>query len=94
MTTGRRAAHLVAAFAIAATGIVATAPASSATTTKFTSCEKMHKVYKYGISKSNKAQARAVREGMYRPVVKPKVYADSYKTLDRDKDGTMCEVPR
>jgi hypothetical protein len=54
----------------------------------------MHKVYKYGISKSSKAQARAVREGMYRPPVKPQVYADSYKTLDRDKDGTMCEVPK
>lgn len=33
-------------------------------------------------------------DGMYNPPVKPAVYRDSYKTLDRDKDGTMCEVPR
>jgi hypothetical protein len=54
----------------------------------------MHKVYPYGISKSSKAQARAIREGMYKPPVRAQVYEDSYKTLDRDKDGTMCEVPR
>jgi len=91
MTTGRRIASIVIATAL---GLgLAIAPAEAATT-RFTSCDKMHKVYKYGISVSSKAQARAVREGMYRPPVKPQVYSDSYKTLDRDKDGTMCEVPR
>lgn len=91
MTTGTR----IASFAIAAAlGLsLATAPAQAATT-KFTSCDQMHKTFKYGISKSVRAQVRAVREGMYRPPVRPRVYADSYKTLDRDGDGTMCEVPR
>ena len=91
MTTGRRIVGIAIA---AALGLgLGFAPAQAATT-KFTSCDKMHKVYPYGISKSSKAQARAVREGMYKPPVKAQVYEDSYKTLDRDKDGTMCEVPR
>lgn len=63
-------------------------------TSKFTSCDQMHKVYKYGVAKDKRSQDRAVREGMYRPSLKPTVYAASYKTLDRDKDGVMCEVPR
>lgn len=62
--------------------------------TKFTSCDQMHRVYKYGVAKDKASQSRAVREGMYRPALKPTVYAASYKTLDRDKDGVMCEVPR
>lgn len=94
MTTGKMSVHLLVALALAATGIVAIAPASSAATTKFKSCDQMHRVYQYGVSKDKKAQSRAIREGMYTPPVKPQVYADSYKTLDRDKDGTMCEVPR
>lgn len=63
-------------------------------TTKFTSCDQMHKVYKYGVAKDKSSQSRAVKDGMYRPALKPTVYAASYKTLDRDKDGVMCEVPR
>lgn len=70
------------------------ASAAHAAPTKFTSCAAMHKHYKYGISKDKKSQQRAVKEGMYKPSLQPRVYADSYKTLDRDKDGTMCEVPR
>ena len=62
--------------------------------TKFTSCAAMHKYYEYGVSKDKKSQQRAVKAGMYKPSLQPRVYADSYKTLDRDKDGTMCEVPR
>jgi hypothetical protein len=53
----------------------------------------MHKVYQQGVSKDAKAARRAVQDGMHRPVVMPKVYAGSYKSLDRDKDGTMCQVP-
>lgn len=67
---------------------------SASSSQKFTSCDQMHKVFKYGVAKDKKSQTRAVAEGMYRPSLKPKVYAASYKTLDRDKDGVMCEVPR
>lgn len=83
-------AAVTCAAAVALTGT----PAANAAPTKFTSCDAMHKYYKYGISKDKKSQQRAVREGMYKPSLQPRVYADSYKTLDRDKDGTMCEVPR
>jgi hypothetical protein len=73
---------------------IGVASSASAAPTKFTSCASMYKYYKHGISKNKKAQKRAVKAGMYKPAVKPAVYRDSYKTLDRDKDGTMCEVPR
>ncbi|MDP1878448.1 MAG: excalibur calcium-binding domain-containing protein [Actinomycetota bacterium] len=83
---------------VVAVGMPVMAPASaapaSAATTRFTSCDAMHEVYRYGIAMSRAAATRAVSDGMYRPRVKPQVYADSYKTLDRDKDGVMCEVPR
>ena len=84
----------IAAVTCAAALALSGAPAANAAPTKFTSCDSMHKYYKYGISKDKKSQQRAVREGMYKPSLKPRVYANSYKTLDRDKDGTMCEVPR
>ena len=67
---------------------------AQAAETKFTSCTQMHKTYKYGIAKNKKAQRRAVKDGMYKPKVRKRVYKNSYKTLDRDKDGVMCEVPR
>ena len=91
MNTGRTAASIAIATAL---GLGLSIAPAQAATTRFTSCTQMHKTYKYGISVSKKARARAVREGMYRPALRPRVYADSYKTLDRDKDGTMCEVPR
>ena len=61
---------------------------------KFTSCDQMHLVYKYGVATNKASQSRAVREGAHRPALKPLVYSASNKTLDRDKDGVMCEVPR
>lgn len=73
---------------------IGVASSASAAPTKFTSCASMYKYYKYGISKNKKAQKRAVKTGMHKPAVKAAVYRDSYKTLDRDRDGTMCEVPR
>jgi hypothetical protein len=89
----RRGTALIAACALGL-GLVAVAPPAGAATTKFTSCAKMLKVYPHGISKSTAAANRAVRNGQYRPAVRPTVYANSYKTLDRDKDGSMCEQPR
>lgn len=84
----------VPAAVVAAALVVLSSPGAQAAPTRFTSCDSMHQYYKYGISKDKKSQQRAVREGMYKPSLQPRVYADSYKTLDRDKDGTMCEVPR
>jgi hypothetical protein len=92
MTTTRRIVGIVVAGTLAAgVGLIA-APAVQATT-KFTNCTNLLKVYPHGISKSKAAADRAVRNGQHRPAVKPTVYADSYKTLDRDDDGSMCEQP-
>lgn len=91
-TTGRGTA-LIATCSLVL-GMVAVAPPANATTTKFTICAKMLKVYPHGISKSKAAANRAVNNGQYRPAVRPGAYDDSYKTLDRDKDGSMCEQPR
>lgn len=93
MATGKKIVGIVAASSLALGLALVAAPAAEART-KFTSCDQMHRTYTYGISKSVRAQSRAVREGMYRPPVKPRVYEASYKSLDRDGDGTMCEVPR
>ena len=71
--------------------LVAGATPAHAATTKFTSCAKMLRVYPQGIAKDKKAADRAVKNGQYRPAVAPKVYRDSYKSLDRDHDGSMCE---
>jgi hypothetical protein len=89
----RRGTALMAVCALGL-GLVAVAPPASAATTRFTSCEKLLKVYPQGISKSRVAANRAVRNGQQRPAVRPVVYTNSYKTLDRDKDGSMCEQPR
>lgn len=74
--------------------LIAPMSAASAAPTRFTSCDSMHAYYKNGVSKDRSSQQKAVKSGMYKPSLKPRVYADSYKSLDRDKDGTMCEVPR
>lgn len=79
---------------VVAFGLLAWSPSAPSASQRFTSCDQMHKVFKYGIAKDQKSQKRAVKEGMYRPSLKPSVYAASYKTLDRDKDGVMCEVPK
>lgn len=88
----------IVAYALAVLALVTVAPVlvagPSQGTTRFTSCDQMHRSYKYGVARDAAAQARAVREGMYKPALKPQVYNASYKTLDRDKDGVMCEVPR
>ena len=87
-----RAVSLTIATAVALSMLGFT-PAQAAET-KFKSCAQMHETYKYGIAKNKKAQRRAVKDGMYKPKVRKRVYKDSYKTLDRDKEGVMCEVPR
>jgi hypothetical protein len=90
----RQVASLCGGVLLLAGSQVVVASSASAAPTKFTSCAAMYKYYKHGISINKAAQRRAVKAGMYKPDVKPSVYRDSYKTLDRDKDGTMCEVPR
>lgn len=79
--------------ALAVSGIT---PATAATTS-FSSCTKLHKVYRYGVAKSAAAAASQVRTHHYRPAYSKqaqKVYWANYKRLDRDHDGTACEVTK
>ena len=75
--------------ALLALGLFATAPAGAATS--FSSCDKMHRVWQYGIAKSERAARRQVRTGHYKPRVSYNKYVAN-KSLDADKDGTACEV--
>ncbi len=68
---------------------VTAAPADAATS--FANCTAMHRVYKHGVAKSDRAAAYQVRKGYGRPAVRPKVYWANVKS-DRDKDGTACEA--
>ena len=81
------------ACAIAATPIVTAVPADAATT--FSNCDALHRVYKHGVAKSDRAARKQVRDGYGRPASgtkAQKVYWANYGSLDRDKDGTACEA--
>ncbi|GAA4760183.1 hypothetical protein GCM10023350_53020 [Nocardioides endophyticus] len=87
----RLALILVLAFA----GALLVAPAADAATPgKFSNCTKLQKRYPHGVAKSRPAAAKQYRLGNYKPTVKPAVYALNKRNLDRDKDGTACEVTR
>ena len=74
----------------AALAIVGTAAVSEAATS-YSNCTALHKHYKYGVARSQKAARYQVNSGHYRPYVSLSLYnANSYS--DRDKDGTACEV--
>ena len=64
------------------------------TPTKFVTCKTMRLHYPYGVSRSTAAQRTAVIAGMHPPDVQPKVYRQSAPKLDRDRNGSMCEVRR
>lgn len=93
MNIGIRTVGIVAATSLALGMAMAAAPMAQARS-KFTSCEDMHRVYTNGVSKSAAAANVAVRTGSRRPIVAPRAYRNSSPSLDGDKDGTMCEVPR
>lgn len=76
------------AFATAAAVLV---PGQAEAATRFANCTAMHKVYKYGVAKSNAAADYQVRHGNHRPAVRPKVYYANIRS-DRDHDGTACEA--
>lgn len=81
---------------LATLAVSGVAPANAATT-YFSSCASLHKVYPHGVAKSAAAATYQVRHGHYRPAYSAqaqKVYAANYKRLDRDRDGTACEVTR
>ena len=84
----------MAAAAVVGVTIFGVTPAEAATT-YFSSCANLHKVYRYGVAKSSAAAAYQVRTHHQRPAytaAAQKAYWANYTRLDRDRDGTACEV--
>lgn len=72
-----------------------TVQADAAAGRYFSSCDNLHKVWKHGVAKGPKAARKQVRAGNYKPAYGPKaraVYKTNHSRLDRDDDGTACEV--
>lgn len=90
MPTTRRGG-LVAAALVAASLTLVPGPAEAVT--DYANCDALHQDFRNGVAKSKKAANKAYRNGMYRPAVRPAVYAVNDES-DADKDGTACEVPR
>ena len=68
---------------------------TSADAATFRSCDALHRTWPHGVAKSAAAAQRQVNQGNLRPASGPRarqVYADNYRNLDRDRDGTACET--
>ena len=74
---------------ITAVSMLGASPAGAAV--KYANCTALHRAHKYGVAKSAKAANKQVNSGHYRPFVSLALY-NANKSLDRDKDGTACEV--
>jgi hypothetical protein len=85
-----RVAKGLAAVALTAGVLTVTAGPAEAVT-DFSSCDHMHRTFKNGVAKSERAARRQVRTGHARPAVKPRVYRVNNES-DADNDGTACEV--
>ena len=80
--------------AVAVVGLAEIAPADAAQTS-YSSCAKLQKDFKHGVSKSKAAAQKQVRQGYGMPAYgthAKKVYWANESRLDRDKDGTACEA--
>ena len=77
---------------VTALAVVAMAPSSQAAT-HYANCTSLHQHYKYGVAKSANAAQYQVNTGHYKPYVSLSLY-NANSSLDRDKDGTACEVTR
>jgi hypothetical protein len=83
--------------ALFASVVVAGVAPADAATTYYSSCYNLHKTFRYGVAKSYAAAQYQYRTHHYRPAYTAfaqKVYWANYKRLDRDRDGTACEVTR
>lgn len=56
------------------------------------SCAELQAKYPNGVAKNKAAAQRAVTDGMNTPVINAALYKKHFKSLDRDRDGVMCEV--
>ena len=81
--------------ATTATSIVLVAPLALAgpavAATDFANCDAMHKVYKHGVARSQKAANKQVKQGYGKPKVSKPLYKANAES-DADVDGTACEA--
>ena len=87
---------LVALVVAAPSAVIATAASAHAAGSGkyYSSCTKLAKDYKHGVSKSRKAALKQVRQGYGMPAYSKaakSVYWTNHSRLDRDNDGTACE---
>ena len=68
-------------------------PASAEPDTRFGSCREMRAVDPNGVARTERAVARAVKQGFRAPLLCPVAY-DANRRLDRDGDGVACERRR
>jgi hypothetical protein len=88
----RSATSGLVAMALAAGALtVAAGPAQAVT--DYSSCDSMHRDFKYGVARSKAAASYQWRTGHYRPAVRPAVYRANDES-DADDDGSACEVTR
>lgn len=78
------------ALAVAGSVVLMTPAADAATT--FANCTAMHRTFKHGVAKNDRAAAYQVRQGYGRPAVRYRIYMANYRSMDRDRDGTACEA--
>ncbi len=79
---------------VAVVGVAELSPAE-ASQTSYSSCAKLQKDFRHGVSKSKAAAQKQVRHGYGMPAYgrhAQKVYWANESRLDRDQDGTACEA--
>ncbi len=92
---GIRAASAAALLAMTPVTITTLSESAHAAPEKYSSCAKLHKDFKHGVSKSKKAARKQVNQGYGMPAYSEraqKVYWANHTNLDRDHDGTACEA--
>jgi hypothetical protein len=70
-------------------------PAMGTVGTYYSSCDRLHRDFQYGVARSERAARKQVRDGYHKPAYGPRarsVYQTNHARLDRDGDGTACEA--
>lgn len=98
MPVSRRVSVVIAG-AFAAGSLMTVSPSTAApepaAAKYYSSCDNLHRDFKYGVARSRKAANKQVRDGYHRPAFGSKargIYKANYSRLDRDRDGTACEA--
>ena len=79
--------------ALLGTTLLGATPASAEPDTRFASCREMRVVDPTGVARTERAAARAARQGFRTPLLCPVAYRANAH-LDRDRDGVACERRR